>query len=178
MPYKTKTKKTRGAKRQKNRVYVGVGFVEGWNPGRGTKNTVLGANKTVQGGDDGGRSQGGNRRDPEQEKLRETQTAAIMTTHGGADGGRSHGGGRADDSRGPTDRGGAADEGRRAAMETRALRAVVEPQGRRAEAEFWTLRLEAEMETGRPAVNPLHRWETEGEQRGCQGTAVTRQTLT
>ncbi|KAL0189465.1 hypothetical protein M9458_016564, partial [Cirrhinus mrigala] len=55
-------------------------------------------------------------------------------------------------------------------METRALRAVVEPQGRRAEAEFWTLRLEAEMrdppaltpmEAGRPAASPLPRWKTE-----------------
>ncbi|KAI2654012.1 Antiviral helicase SKI2 [Labeo rohita] len=70
-------------------------------------------NITVQGGDEGGRSQGGNRRDPEQEKQRETQTAAMMSTHRGADGGRSHGGGRADDSRGPTDRGGAAGGGAR-----------------------------------------------------------------
>ncbi len=59
----------------------------------------------IQGGDDGGRSQGGNsrsqegdRRDLEQEEPGGTQATAMMAAHGGADGARSHGGGRADDS--------------------------------------------------------------------------------
>ncbi len=37
----------------------------------------------------------------------------MMVTHGGADGERSHGGGRADNSRGPTDGGGAGGGGAR-----------------------------------------------------------------
>ncbi len=50
----------------------------------------------VQGGDDGGRSQEGDRRDLEQEEPGDTQATAMMVAHGGADGGRCHGGGRAD----------------------------------------------------------------------------------
>ncbi len=47
----------------------------------------------VQGGDDGGRSQDGDRRDLEQEESGGTQAAAMKATHSGADAGRSHGGG-------------------------------------------------------------------------------------
>ncbi len=53
-------------------------------------------------GDNGGRSQGRDWRDPEQEKHSKTQATAMMMAHGGADGGRSHGGGIAADSKGPT----------------------------------------------------------------------------
>ncbi len=58
---------------------------------------------------------------------------------------------------------------------------MVEPLGQRAKVESRTRRLEAEtrdppattpMETGRTAVIPPHRWWAEGEQRGCQETAV------
>ncbi len=58
---------------------------------------------------------------------------------------------------------------------------MVEPLGRRSEAESGTQRLEAEtrdppattpMETGRPVANPELRWWAEGEQRGCQEPAV------
>ncbi len=57
---------------------------------------------------------------------------------------------------------------------------MVELLGRRAEAESWTLSLEAEtgdppatmqMETGRPTVSRPHSWWSEGEQMGCQTTA-------
>ncbi len=66
-------------------------------------------------------------------------------------------------------------------MERRELGAMVEPLGRRAEAESRTQRLEAKtrdppamtpMETGRPAVNPAHRWwagMTGGGRRGRVG---------
>ncbi|KAI2663177.1 hypothetical protein H4Q32_011644 [Labeo rohita] len=40
-----------------------------------------------QGGSDGGRSQGADRRDSEQEEPGETQTTAMMVFHGGAEGG-------------------------------------------------------------------------------------------
>ncbi len=67
----------------------------------------------VQGGVEGGRSQGGDRRDLEYAAPGGTQATAIMVTHGGPDRGRSHGGGRADDSRGPTNSGRAGGGGAR-----------------------------------------------------------------
>ncbi len=67
----------------------------------------------VQGGDDGGRSQEGDRRDLEQEKPGETQATVMMVAHGGADGGRSHDGGVTADSMGPTNGGGAGGGGAR-----------------------------------------------------------------
>ncbi len=78
----------------------------GRTPGRGPANRV-------QVGDEGGRSQGGDMRDPEQEEPGGTQATAITVAHGGADGGRSHGGGMAADSRGPTNGGGAGEGGAR-----------------------------------------------------------------
>ncbi len=45
----------------------------------------------VQGGHERGRSQGRDRRDPEQEGPSRTQATARLMAHGGADGGRSHG---------------------------------------------------------------------------------------
>lgn len=60
----------------------------------------------VQGGNDGGWSQGGNWRSQGGSDILETggsrwtQVTAMKVTHGGADRGRSHGGGRADGSRG------------------------------------------------------------------------------
>ncbi|KAI2649324.1 Type II inositol 1,4,5-trisphosphate 5-phosphatase [Labeo rohita] len=108
-------------KKKKKRVTkTGGGSGGGRTPERRTTNKVHGGNdrgrsqggdRTVQGGSDGGRSQGGDRRDPEQEEPGETQVAAMMTAHGRADGGRRHGGGRADDSRGPTDSSGASGGG-------------------------------------------------------------------
>ncbi len=59
------------------------------------------------GGDEGGRSQGRDRRDPEQEAHHRTQATAMMMAHSGADGGRSHGGEMAVDFRGPANGGGA-----------------------------------------------------------------------
>lgn len=59
--------------------------------------------------------------------------------------------------------------------ERRNLGAMVEPLDRRAKVDSRTKRLEAEtrdppamapMETGRPTVNPAHRWWAEDEQRG------------
>ncbi|KAI2644691.1 hypothetical protein H4Q32_027011 [Labeo rohita] len=61
-----------------------------------------GGDRRVQGRSDGGRCQGEDRRDLEQEEPGGTQAAAMMVAHGGAYRGRSHGGGRADDSRGST----------------------------------------------------------------------------
>lgn len=61
----------------------------------------------VQGGDDGGRTQGEDRRGLEQEKPSWTKAAAMMLTHDGIERWRSHGGGMATDSRGPTNTGGA-----------------------------------------------------------------------
>ncbi|KAI2654626.1 Required for respiratory growth protein 9, mitochondrial [Labeo rohita] len=90
-------------------ISAGVGFRGGWTTGRRTMNKVhsgddggrsQGGDRRVQGGSDRERTQGGHRRDPEQEEPDKSQAAAMMTTHGGADGGRSLGGGRADDSRG------------------------------------------------------------------------------
>ncbi|KAI2658806.1 Collagen alpha-5(VI) chain [Labeo rohita] len=93
---------------RENKMYsLGGGFGGGWTPGRRAKDGVQGGDGIVHGGDDGGRSQGGDRRGLEQEEPGKTQTAAMMEPHGGADGGRSHGGGRADDTMGPTDGGGA-----------------------------------------------------------------------
>ncbi|KAL0147022.1 hypothetical protein M9458_057546 [Cirrhinus mrigala] len=86
---------------------LGGGFGGGRTPGRRAKDGVQGDDGIFHGGDDGGRSQGGDRRGLEQEEPGETQTAAMMEPHGGADGGRSHGGGEANDSMGPTDGGGA-----------------------------------------------------------------------
>ncbi|KAI2651838.1 hypothetical protein H4Q32_014601 [Labeo rohita] len=96
------------ADKQENRKYpvLGGGFGGGRTPGRRTKDEFQRCDGVVHGGDDGGRSQRGDRRDPKEEEPGETQTAAKMETHGGADGGRSHGGEQADDSRGPTDGGG------------------------------------------------------------------------
>ncbi|KAI2642999.1 Collagen alpha-5(VI) chain [Labeo rohita] len=92
-----------------NKMYkvLGGGFGGGRTPGRRAKDGVQGDDGIFHGGDDGGRSQGGDRRGLEQEEPGETQTAAMMEPHGGADGGRSHGGGKANDSMGPTDGGGA-----------------------------------------------------------------------
>ncbi len=103
-----------------------------------------GRDRRSQGRSDRGRSQRGDQRDLEQEKPSGTQATAITATHGAADGARSHGGARADDSMGSP-------------------RAMVELLGRRAEAEA---RDSPVMETGRPAEL------AEGEQRGCQTTAV------
>ncbi|KTF86671.1 hypothetical protein cypCar_00035211 [Cyprinus carpio] len=72
-----------------------------------------GGGRRVHGGDNGWRSQGGNRRDLEHAVPGATQATAIMVTHGVADGGRSHGGGRAVDSRGPTNLGSAGGRGAR-----------------------------------------------------------------
>ncbi len=69
-------------------------------PGRGPAHRV-------QGGDEGGRSQGRDMRDPEQKEPGGTQAAATTVAHSGAEGGRSHGGGMTADSRGPTNGGGA-----------------------------------------------------------------------
>ncbi|KAI2644202.1 ABC transporter NFT1 [Labeo rohita] len=75
-----------------------------------------GGNRRNQGGPDGGTSQGDARRDLEQEEPDRTQATAIMMAHGGADGRRSHGGGRANNSRGPTDGGGAGGGGARSGV--------------------------------------------------------------
>ncbi|KAI2650338.1 hypothetical protein H4Q32_000304 [Labeo rohita] len=94
---------------RENKMYqvLGGGFGGGRTPGRRAKDGVQGGDGIVHGGDDGGRSQGGDRRGLEQEESGETQTTAMMEPHGGADGGRSHGGVKADDSQGPTNGGGA-----------------------------------------------------------------------
>ncbi len=55
-----------------------------------------------QGGDEGERSQGRDRRDPEQEAHSRTQATAMMMAQSVADGGRSHGEEMAADSRGPS----------------------------------------------------------------------------
>ncbi len=69
----------------------------------------------------------------------------------------------------------------RATVERRELGPMVEPTGQRAEAESGPRRLEAEsretpttvtLEDGSPAELAPHRWWAEGEQRGCQTTAV------
>ncbi len=65
--------------------------------------TQEGAGRQRPGGDRG-RSQGRDRRDPENSR---TWATALMMAHGGTDGGRSHGGGMASDSRGLTNSGGA-----------------------------------------------------------------------
>ncbi|KAI2658726.1 Ubiquinone/menaquinone biosynthesis C-methyltransferase UbiE [Labeo rohita] len=60
---------------------------------------------------------------------------------------------------------------------------MMELLGRQAEAEFRTLRLEAEtgdppamtqMETGRPVVSPPHRWWAKCEQRSCRVERIVR----
>ncbi len=66
-----------------------------------------GGNRRSQGRSDRVSSQGDDRRNLEHEEPGRTQATAMMMTHGGADGGRSHEGGRVDDSRGPTNGGGA-----------------------------------------------------------------------
>ncbi|KAL0150680.1 hypothetical protein M9458_053984, partial [Cirrhinus mrigala] len=107
---------------------VGGGSGRGRTSGRRT-------NK-VQGGSNGGRSQRGDRRDLEQEEPGETQAAAMTVAHGGADGGRSHGGGRADDSRGPTDGGGAGGaRGGGGETKIQIRRAKAEPKALATEAE-------------------------------------------
>ncbi len=83
-----------------------------------------GGNRRIQGGSAGGRSQGEDRRDSEQEEPGTTQAAAMMATHGVADGGRSQCGGRTDDSRGATD-GGVAE-----GVESRGGRWLTTDQGR------------------------------------------------
>ncbi len=70
-----------------------------------------GAAHRIQGGDEGGSSQGRDMRDPEEPGG--IQATATMVAHGGADGGRSHGGGMATYSKGPTNRGGAGGGGAR-----------------------------------------------------------------
>ncbi len=69
----------------------------------------------------------------------------------------------------------------RATVEKRELGATVKPKGQWAEAESGPRRLEAEsretptmamLEDGSPAELAPHRWWAEGEQRGCQTTAV------
>ncbi len=69
----------------------------------------------------------------------------------------------------------------RATVERRELGAIVEPTGQWSEAESGPRRLEAEsretpttatLEDGSPAELAPHRWWAEGEQRGCQTTAV------
>ncbi len=50
----------------------------------------------VQGSDEGGKSQGRDVRDPEQEEHGGTQATATTVAHGGPAGGRSHGGGLQD----------------------------------------------------------------------------------
>ncbi len=70
---------------------TGGGSDEGWTPGRRTTNRS-------QGGDDGGRSQGKDRRDLEQEELGGTQIPETIATHKGAEQERN-GGRRADESR-------------------------------------------------------------------------------
>ncbi len=62
---------------------LGEGSGGGRTPGRGPADRV-------QGGDEGGRSQGGDRRDLEHVVPDGTQATAVMATHGGVDGGRSH----------------------------------------------------------------------------------------
>ncbi len=74
-----------------------------------------------QGSDEEGRSQGRDRRDPEQEAHSRTQATAMMMAQSGADGGRSHAGDMAADSRGPTNGGGAGGGG--AEVETESQRA-------------------------------------------------------
>ncbi len=68
-----------------------------------------------------------------------------------------------------------------AIAENRELRAMVELTGRQAEVESGALRLEVEardppatvmLEDGRPTELTPYRWWAEGEQRGCQMTAV------
>ncbi len=69
----------------------------------------------------------------------------------------------------------------RATVERRELGAMVEPTGPRAEVEPGPQRLEAgvrdtpapaTLEDGSPVGLAPHRWWAEGEQRGCQMTAV------
>ncbi|KAL0152796.1 hypothetical protein M9458_052519 [Cirrhinus mrigala] len=52
-------------------------------------------------------TEGGAKENIEGTRSRRNQVSATMAAHGRADRGRSHGGGRADDSRGPTNSGGA-----------------------------------------------------------------------
>ncbi len=114
-----------------------------------------------QDGVEGGRSQGGFRRDPEEEEPGGTQATAIKVARGGADGGRSHGGGMAADPRGPTNGGGAGGGG------VRGGDGEPKSQGdgriRRAKAEQMVPAIEAEAGIKRAAVE---RWRTEEEPRG------------
>ncbi len=116
-----------------------------------------------QDGVEGGRSQGGFRRDPEEEEPGGTQATAIKVARGGADGGRSHGGGMAADSSGPTNGGGAGGGG------VRGGDGEPKSQGdgriRRAKAEQMVPAIEAEAGIKRAAVE-LERWRTEEELRG------------
>ncbi len=81
-------------RRMTNRVQGGD---DGW--------MIQGEDRRSQGGPHRGRSQGGERRDSEQEDSGGTQAIAMKVTHGRADGGMNLGGGRADNSRGSTDGG-------------------------------------------------------------------------